>query len=206
MRWPLRAGVLAATLAAAPAAPADRPLPRPGAVASGPVCGDAAILGETLPAIEDGGGCGIARPVRLRSVAGVALAPEPTLGCDAAGALKAWVRDEAKPAFAPIGARLEGLEIADDYSCRNRNRAARGKLSEHARGGAIDIAGFRLADGTVVSVADGWTSPRYGTALRRLHAAACGPFGTALGPGSDEFHETHLHYDVEERRIGPYCR
>jgi hypothetical protein len=206
MRRPLRSASLVVALAVASAAQADRPLPRARAVATGPVCGDAAILGVTLPSIDDGGGCGIPRPVRLRSVAGVALAPEPTLACEAARALKAWVQDEAGPGFAPLGARLEGLEIADDYACRNRNRAATGKLSEHARGGAIDIAGFRLADGAVVGIADGWTSPRYGAVLRRLHAAACGPFSTTLGPGSDEFHETHLHYDVEQRRRGPYCR
>jgi hypothetical protein len=43
--------------------------------------------------------------------------------------------------------------------------------------------------------------------LRRIHAAGCGPFRTTLGPGSDGFHEDHLHYDIERRRGGgTYCR
>ena len=60
--------------------------------------------------------------------------------------------------------------------------------------------------GATVTVLDGWTSPDWGPTLRRLHAAACGIFGTALGPEANPLHADHLHFDMEERRSGAYCR
>jgi len=39
-------------------------------------------------------------------------------------------------------------------------------------------------------------------ARRALKASACAHFGTVLGPGSDGYHENHLHVDVIPRRPG----
>jgi hypothetical protein len=39
-----------------------------------------------------------------------------------------------------------------------------------------------------------------------MHRAACGTFGTTLGPGSDGMHEDHFHYDTARHRNGAYCR
>jgi hypothetical protein len=39
-----------------------------------------------------------------------------------------------------------------------------------------------------------------------MHRAACGRFGTTLGPGSDGMHEDHLHFDTARHANGPYCR
>ena len=41
--------------------------------------------------------------------------------------------------------------------------------------------------------------------MRAAHRAACGIFGTTLGPGSDGYHEDHLHFDTVSRG-SPYCR
>jgi hypothetical protein len=38
-----------------------------------------------------------------------------------------------------------------------------------------------------------------------MRKAACGPFNTVLGPGSDPFHGDHFHLDTARGR-GPYCR
>jgi hypothetical protein len=171
---------------------------------AGPVCDAPAIVGEVIPELEGPGDCGIARPVRVYSIAGVALDPRPTITCGAARALRAWIVTGAKPAVRRIGERLAGLRIAAGYICRNVNRAEEGELSEHAYGRAIDISGFRLQSGETLSVAEHWDSERYGRALRRMYLAGCGPFGTALGPGSDAFHEDHFHFDVAQRRR-PYC-
>jgi hypothetical protein len=208
------------------AEPSPGPMPRPDppsagtdlrgdgqatAPASGPpagkheaICGTDAILGERLPAIDDEGACGIRRPVLISGVAGVALDPRPTLACPAARALRDWLEDVAKPAFEADGAPLVGLDIAAAYVCRNVNEAENGELSEHARGRAIDISGFRRADGSYVSVLDGWPSPEHGDLLREVHEGACGIFSTTIGPDSDAFHEDHFHYDMADRRR-PYC-
>lgn len=165
------------------------------------MCGDAALRGTVLPEIVGEGDCGVAAPVRLAAAGGVALAPPATLGCDAAHALAAWL--------GAVGSefphRLVAVTVVDAYSCRNRNRAASGKLSEHARGNALDIAAFHEKGGGTLTVAAGWTDPRDGPRLRRLHAAACGTFGTVLGPEANALHADHLHLDVARRRSGPYC-
>ena len=148
------------------------------------------------------GGCGIAAPVRVTTAAGIALEPPPILACDTARALAEWLRGGARPAFAALGHRVRAAVVVDAYSCRNRNRAAEGKLSEHAFGRAIDISGFRLDDGTIVSVRQGWTSPRWSPVLRRIHDAGCGPFGTALGPPANPLHADHLHLRLCQAALG----
>jgi hypothetical protein len=174
---------------------------------SGQLCGSPDIAGEKIRGINGPGACGVRRPVLVRSVAGVTLQPPPTITCDTARALETWIVQVAKPEAARAGARLTGLDVADHYSCRNRNRAKSGKLSEHAKGRAIDISVFRLGTDGTASVAGDWHDDRFGPMLRRIHAAGCGPFRTTLGPGSDGFHEDHLHYDIERRRGGgTYCR
>ncbi|MFO1143453.1 MAG: extensin family protein [Amaricoccus sp.] len=190
--------LLAATLAVS-APPPPRPTP-PGAV-----CGDPALVGVPLaPVVDDA--CGIPEPVSLASVHGVALEPPATLDCATAHALAVWLRVGPDASFTALGRELRALTVADAYSCRNRNRAADGKLSEHAFGRAIDVSGFRLGDGTLVSVRDGWGTGFWDPVLRRIHDAGCGPFATVLGPAANALHADHLHLDVESRRSGPYCR
>ena len=192
-----------AALLAAPLAAEAPPRPRP--APEGEVCGDPALVGAAVAAIAGGGGCGVAAPVRISAAAGVGLEPPVIVTCATARTLAAWLGGDAVPAFSAKGAGLEALEVVDGYACRNRNRAATGKISEHARGRAIDIGGFRLGDGTVVTVREGWGSEAWGKTLRRLHNSACGPFGTVLGPEANALHADHLHFDTEERRSGPWC-
>lgn len=170
------------------------------------VCGAPGILGERVARIEGPGACGIRGPVRVRSVAGVALEPPPVLACATAKALAEWIERDVKPEIARTGGRLAGLDVAAGYVCRNVNNAREGRLSEHARGGAVDVSAFRTRSGRVIRVESGWRDPRDGATLARVHAAACGTFATTLGPGSDGRHDDHLHYDLAERDGEPYCR
>lgn len=183
------------------AAPPPPPRPQP----VGAVCGSQLLTGRPLSPIKGEGECGVADPVELQSAAGVALVPPPTISCDTARALATWLQLGPKSSFAARGQRLDALVVVDAYSCRNRNRARDGKLSEHAFGHAIDIAGFTLADGSTVTMLDGWKAPAWAPTLRRIHDAGCGPFGTVLGPEANALHADHLHLDVEARRSGPFC-
>ena len=178
------------------------PMPRP--KSDGEVCGTAALVGRVLPRETGEGGCGIAVPVRLAVAAGVALEPPATVACETARTFAGWLEAAAKPEFAARGARLEAVTVADAYSCRGRNRKAGAKLSEHAFGRAIDISGFRLGDGTEVTVREDWGTKDWGPVLRRAYDAACGRFGTVLGPEANALHADHLHLDVAARR-SPYC-
>ena len=170
----------------------------------GSVCGDRAVRGSELAAITSSTrGCGIAAPVRVTSIAGVALDPAPTLACETAQALREWVDEGLQPAFGRN--RVVGLNVAADYSCRTRNNRRGAKVSEHGRGRAIDISGFVLADGSVRTVEDDWRG-RAGKPIKAAYKSACGIFGTTLGPGSDGYHENHLHFDTASYRSGAYCR
>ena len=190
-------------------ASATRTQPDPGAITgrAGSVCGIPGIKGKALPAIAARvRGCGLGEPVEVTSVDGIALTPPATIGCPTAVALNTWVHGTAKPAFAGKGGGLEALRVAASYICRTRNNVPGAPISEHGKGKAIDISGFILASGAEVTVAQDYRRGAYSATLKRVHQAACGPFGTTLGPGSDGRHEDHIHMDIASYRSGDYCR
>lgn len=166
----------------------------------GSVCGDPSIRGEVLaPITARAKGCGVAEPVRITSIDGVKLSQAAIMDCATAKALKTWVVKGLQPAFGKNP--VVQIKVAAHYICRPRNNQKGAKISEHGRGKAIDISAIVLSDGEVLSVASDW-----GKTLRRVYKAACGVFGTTLGPGSDGYHEDHMHFDTARHRSGSYCR
>ncbi|PUB09880.1 extensin-like domain-containing protein [Yoonia sediminilitoris] len=195
----------------------QRPRPRPETIEAaararraarlrGQVCEDPAIQGEALGKLPGPGGCGIYSAVKVRSVAGVQLTPAARIDCVTARALKTWVTDGAIPAVGDTGGGVAGLRIIGSYSCRNRNSQRSGRLSEHANGRALDIAGIRLRSGREITVLTDWNKDGDGARLREMWRAACGPFGTVLGPEANRFHRDHFHFDTARYRRGSYCR
>ncbi|MFT5066498.1 MAG: hypothetical protein ACJAXK_000487 [Yoonia sp.] len=172
----------------------------------GQICGDPNIQGEAIGRISGRGACGVENAVRIKSVAGVRLSPQPTVDCRTATALKRWVVNGAKPAIGTEGGGIASLRVVSHYACRNRNAASSGRLSEHAFGRAIDIAGIKLNSGREITVLRGWNTPGDGARLRKMWRAACGPFGTVLGPEANRFHRDHFHFDTARYRSGSYCR
>lgn len=157
-------------------------------------------------------GCGIANPVIVRRILPeVALEPEATLRCETALSLARMTRDMLIPAAArafPHKPKLSGVHQASGYVCRNRNSADDGKVSEHAYGNALDIAGLSFGDEKMpVMIArqdDGTVEAAF---QRAFNALACLYFTTVLSPGSDATHQDHMHLDVIERKSGfRYCR
>lgn len=173
----------------------------------GGLCGDPDIQGEYVGYVPGRlSACGVKEAVKVTSVSGVSLSTGAVMDCTTAKALKTWVDKGAIPAFGRKGGGLDKLRVAAGYACRTRNNQAGAKISEHGKGKAIDISGFWLENGTEVSVLKGWKSKSYGQALRKMHKAACGPFGTVLGPNSNRFHQDHFHFDTASHRGGSYCR
>lgn len=166
----------------------------------GAVCGNAAIRGAVLAPIKSNvKGCGISDPVRVTEINGITLSPAATLNCGTAEALGKWIEKSVRPTF---GARqVVQLQVAASYACRGRNNVKGARVSEHGRGNAIDIAGFTLENGKTLTV-----EKNYDKTLRKVHKGACGIFGTTLGPGSDGYHDNHLHLDIARYRSGSYCR
>ena len=198
------------------ASPAASPRPglRPPAVAQqamarrqrlreGAVCGDLDIQGEEVGDVVGRiSACGIDDAVRLDSVAGLGLTQKVLMNCRTAKALKTWIDTGVKPAFGGDD-RVVGLKVAAHYACRTRNNQPGRRISEHGKGNAIDISGFVLESGKLMTVLKDYTGKG---PLRQARRAACGPFATVLGPGSDRFHRDHFHLDTANYRRGPYCK
>ncbi len=173
----------------------------------GAVCGDRAIRGQAISRIRGRiSACGIDNPVKITSVDGVALSTPATLDCTTAKALKQWVHNGAKPAVGRMGGGIKSLRVVAHYACRTRNNQRGAKISEHGRGRAIDIAAINLNNGTALTVLTDWRTNRKGAALKQMHKAACGPFGTVLGPNANKYHQDHFHFDTARYRSGTYCR
>lgn len=171
-----------------------------------PICGDPRLLGREIDPIgRRGGGCGIAEPVQVFAVDGVRLSPAARINCETAATVQQWMSEAAKPAASELGTELTSMRVAASYACRRRNHRSSGRLSEHAKGNAIDFSEFRFADGREATVLGDWRRSEFSGFLRAIHKAACGPFGVTLGPGSDGHHEDHFHYDISNRNR-PYCR
>lgn len=173
----------------------------------GSVCGLVAIQGETVAPIPGRiSGCGIDDPVKVTSVSGITLSQAAIMDCTTARALNAWVDQAVVPAVGRLGGGLAGLKVAAHYSCRTRNNQPGARISEHGKGRAIDISALILKNGVQISVLKGWDDRDHARLLRTVHAAACGPFGTVLGPDADRFHKDHFHFDTASYRSGPYCK
>ena len=182
---------------------------RPTQVATrkGSVCGVRAIRGEKLAAISGKlRGCGVAEPVRVSSVNGVALSQPAIMNCTTAKALNKWVKNGVKPIVARLGGGVASLQVAAHYSCRTRNNRSGAKISEHGKGRAVDISAINLKNGMSLTVLTGWQDRIQGKLLKKMHQAACGTFATVLGPDSDRFHRDHFHFDTAKNSGGSYCR
>jgi hypothetical protein len=129
------------------------------------------------------------------------MTPAATLRCKMALAIADWVRTDVAPLAAGLGSPLTALDNYDSYECRGRNRVVGAQLSEHGRANALDVRGFKLADGRSIGLTDR-TVPRE---LREtVLQSVCARFPTVLGPGSDWYHEEHIHLDLMERRNSSY--
>lgn len=172
----------------------------------GSVCGSPLIRGEVIGKVNGNGACGIESAVRVRSIGDITLSQSALMNCTTARTLKSWVIADAVPTIGKRGGGLSSLRVVAHYACRTRNSQSGARLSEHARGNAIDIAGFGLGNGKEITVLSDWGHGRNGRILRKLHKGACGPFGTVLGPKSDRHHQDHFHFDTASYRSGSYCR
>jgi hypothetical protein len=159
---------------------------------------------EAMPRLIGPGACGGADLIRVDAVLlpdqkRIEIKPAPYLRCLMAEQLAAWVREEAAPKVGAVGPALRSVETYDDFECRGRNRQVGGKISEHGKANAIDVRGFTLVDGQFIGLTDIAASKDLRDDLRKT---ACARFSTVLGPGSDGYHEAHIHLDFIQRRSG----
>ncbi len=156
--------------------------------------------------LRDPLGCSVPYPIRLQNLGpDFEIKPDAVLNCSMAEAVVNFTRGVIAPAaVAEFETRITGLRQASGYVCRPRHGTQR--LSEHAFGNALDISSFMLEDGSEITV-EATREPQRSVFLSKIRSAACGPFKTVLGPGSDADHALHFHFDLAQRRRGgTFCQ
>ncbi|AZE65593.1 Uncharacterized conserved protein [Pseudomonas synxantha] len=130
--------------------------------------------------------------------ADVVLSSSFLASCPLAVAFALFERHSLQPAAQAIfGQRVSRVEHLGSFACRNVYNRAEGRLSQHASANALDIAGFRLADGRSISVLKDWPgegdSARF---LRQVRDGACDDFNVVLSPDYNAAHRNHFHLDM----------
>jgi hypothetical protein len=148
--------------------------------------------------------CGAPHPLRVSHLPdGLEVTPPATVVCAVAEALSRWTKEVVA---AESGRHLEAqptrIAIGTSYECRNQNRQAAGKLSEHAFANAVDISGFEFKGRKAVQIGDHPAETPDALFQTAIRTQACAYFTTVLGPGSDPSHATHLHFDLRGRNRG----
>lgn len=143
-------------------------------------------------------GCGWHNALRLREAGGAKLVSDK-ISCAMSAALSMWIAHEVRPAALTIlKSDVKSIRHLGVYACRNimGSAALTAFPSQHATANAIDIEGFMLADGRIISVLKHWkgesAEARF---LREIHKRACRYFRVALGPDYNAAHANHFHYD-----------
>lgn len=157
--------------------------------------------------------CGALKPFEMTAAAEgyVQLRPAAMLRCPMIPAVERWVRYVVAPAARQhLGRDVVELKVAASYSCRPMNHVSGGRLSEHGHANAVDISAFVLADGSAVTVKQGWHSDgRERAFLLAVHDGACREFTTVLGPDHDSYHHDHFHLDLARHGgdgLGRICK
>ena len=155
---------------------------------------------QTRAALGGPSVCGALRPFSMSGAAAgrVSMKPAAMLRCPMVPQIERWVQEVVEPAAKfHLGIPLVEMKVAASYACRPINHQSGSKLSEHGRANALDVSAFHLADGSTVTVKDGWQGgPRERNFLRAIHAGACQNFTTVLGPNADRYHHDHFHLDL----------
>ncbi len=172
------------------------------------------IEADVGPPIGGPGGCGIAAPVRISRFGAIEVTPPATLNCRLAAALYKWMTDVVQPAARRrFGEPVVGVVNASAYSCRRRNAASTGRISEHSFGNALDMRSFRLASGKEISVLGEWSTAgaffgiyKTSSFLADIHKGACPIFSTVMGPRANHAHENHFHVDLGRDGAYKFCK
>ena len=159
-------------------------------------------VAPSIPDIHGPGACGGEDLVRLEAIVlpdkrKVAVKPAAILRCTMASAIANWVRADMVPLAASLGSTITDLDNFDSFECRGRNRIVGAMLSEHGKANALDVRSLKLANGQSIGLTDRTMSR---DVRERVLHSVCSRFSTVLGPGSDWYHEDHIHLDLAQRR------
>ncbi len=169
-------------------------------ISSGRVQATAAI--SPIPEINGRGGCGADHPFKIHAFSNgtVLLSETAELNCPMTAAMDDWLEHVVQPAAQAIyGQQVVGLKLLGTYSCRSIAHIS--TMSEHSYMNAVDVGGFRFADGHDIVIARDWNSedPIVRQFLRTVGDQSCQIFNTVLGPDYNSDHYNHFHLDLAGR-------
>lgn len=127
-----------------------------------------------------------------------ALSSSFLASCPLAVAYAMFERHTLQPiAQSAYGQKVARIDHLGSFACRNVYNRESGALSRHASADALDIAGFRLADGRNISVLKDWPKQnQHAQFLRQVRDGACEAFSVVLSPDYNAAHRNHFHVDV----------
>jgi hypothetical protein len=191
-----------------------RPAPQPAAVAPKP--GDLSALQQCqgsldefgidfqrVPSFSNAKGCGMADGVKV-ATGGVDLNRPAELSCELAVAFANFEYEFIQPlALRHLRHPVTRVWHAGTYDCREVRNGGKAKgLSQHAKGRAIDLTGFDVADGSVINIGRDWRTPGpKAEFLRALVKRACERFDVVLTPDHDREHHDHVHLDLSGKKF-----
>ena len=135
----------------------------------------------------------------------VALSSSFLASCPLAVAFALFQRHALQPAAQAVyGQAVARVDHLGSFACRNMYNREKAARSQHATANALDIAGFRLADGRTVNVLRDWPQDNADARfLRQVRDDTCEVFNVVLSPDYNAAHRNHFHLDT-----GPWwvCR
>ena len=164
----------------------------------------AGVRYTALPPRSGEGQCGYSDGVRFTSGGARRTDFAPAglgIACPVAAALAIWEWNVVQPAAERhFGTKVTSIDHFGSYSCRRIYGRDAGTWSEHSTADAVDIAGFRLGNGTRITVARDWKGDAAKAAfLREVRDGACQLFATTLSPDYNAAHADHFHLDQADR-------
>jgi len=164
----------------------------------------AGVRYTALPPRSGEGQCGYSDGVRFTSGGARRIDFAPAglgIACPVAAALAIWEWNIVQPAAERhFGTKVTSIDHFGSYSCRRIYGRDAGTWSEHSTADAVDIAGFRLGNGTRITVARDWQGDTAKAAfLREVRDGACQLFATTLSPDYNAAHADHFHLDQADR-------
>jgi hypothetical protein len=152
------------------------------------------VSAKSVPPKPVQSGCGWTNAISLQRVGDIEVNASP-IDCGAAAALILWLEHSVQPlAKDKLSSWVQKITHVGTYSCRNI--AGTSRRSVHAQAAAIDITGFRLANGASVSLKRDWHDDDAKAAfLRNIHETSCQSFKVSLSPKFNAAHADHFHLD-----------
>ena len=156
-----------------------------------------------LPPLQ-AGQCGYVDAVRFKTGGALQIGYRPAdvgTACPVAAGLALWEWHVVQPAaMKHFGSKVAAIDHYGSYSCRRIYGRSEGQWSEHSTANALDVAGFKLEDGTSISILRDWQEdgPK-GAFLTEVRTGACDLFATVLSPDYNAAHRDHFHMDQAAR-------